>query len=260
MRARGNSSRIANASLTGVSRFGLPLMISGILVVALGVLTVTFYQSATGSTFFRVRSVEVRGNDHTSADDVRRLVTADVEKTGVWNADLGELRAKIEKFAYVKSASVSRLLPGSIRVDLVERVPSALVRMSSGNYIVDAEGVLLEKAPNDHSFPFAMHGWDESKTEKAMTENLARLKLYKKMLDEWRQFDLASRVKHVDLSSLREPTATIEDSGRPVAVVLARDNLGRSLKTAIEAVSGKGAKVRSVNVEGVSPVITYLDF
>ena len=260
VRARGSSSRIANASLTGVSRYGLPLLISGILIVALGVLGATFYQTATGSTFFRARSVEVRGNSHTSADDIRRLVSADVEKTGVWNADLGELRAKIEKFAYVKSASVSRVLPGSIRVDLVERVPAALVRMSSGNYIVDGEGVLLEKAAaNDQSFPFAMHGWDESKTEKAMPENVARLKLYKKMLDEWRQFDLASRVKRVDVSSLREPTATIEDSGRPISVILARDDLGKSLKTAIEAVSGRGAKIQSVNVEGVSPVITFLE-
>ena len=98
------------------------------------------------------------------------------------------------------------------------------------------------------------------KDEKAGPENLVRLKVYKKMLDEWKQFDLASRVKEVNLSNPREPIAVVEDSGRPITVTLAKDNLGKSLKTAIEAVSGKGAKVKSVDAAGVSPVIQYLDF
>ena len=49
----------------------------------------------------------------------------------------------------------------------------------------------------------------------------------------------------------------LEDSGRPITVSLAKDNLGKSLKTAIEAVSGKGAKIRSVNAAGLYPVIQF---
>jgi hypothetical protein len=189
------------------------------------------------------------------------LILADVEKTGVWNADLAELKAKLEKFPYVKTAAVSRQLPASIRVDITERVPAALVHMSSGNYIVDADGSLLEKTSGtDQGFPFAMYGWDEAKTEKAIPDNQARIKVYRKMLDEWKQFDLVSRVKQVDITSVREPVAVVEDSGHTISITLARDNLGKSLKTAIEAVSGKGARVKSVDSEGVSPLITYLDF
>src|SRR5438046_388321 len=76
---------------------------------------------------------------------------------------------------------------------------------------------------NDKAFPFVLYGWDESKTEKAGPDNLARLKLYRKMFDEWKQFDLASRVKDVNLSNVRAPAATIEDSGRTIAVSLAKD-------------------------------------
>lgn len=259
-RARTSSSMNAGTVASGLGRFGLPLLISAILLVALGVLGVTFYQNATGSEFFRLRSVDVRGNEHTSADDIKRVVMADIEKTGTWNADLAELKAKVEKFPYVKTASVSRVLPASIRVDVTERIPAAIVHLSTANYIVDGEGVLLEKAAaNDQSFPFILNGWDEAKTEKAGPDNVARLKLYKKMLEEWKQFDLASRVRQVDLTSVREPVAIIEDSGRSIPITLARDNLGKSLKTAIEAVSGRGAKIKSVDSEGISPIIAYLD-
>ena len=140
-------------------------------------------------------------------------------------------------------------------------MPSAVVHLSSGEFLVDGEGTILSKASaGDKDYPFILHGWDESKTEKAYTENVARLKLYKKMLDEWRQFDLAARVKQVDLADLKEPKAMVEDSGKSISVVVARDNLGKSLKTAIEVVSGKGAKVRSVDAAGVYPVIQYLEF
>lgn len=262
LRARKTSSRVRrDAAIDGVTRFGLPLLVSGVLIVAIVVVVSMFYQNATTSAFFDMRAVDVRGTDRTPVEDVKRVVSSEVEKPGVWNADLGEIKAKIEKFPFVKAAAVSRMLPAGIRVDVVERVPAAVVRLSSGDYLVDSEAVLLVKASSAEtkSFPVVMHGWDESKTVTAMPDNIARLKLYKKMLDEWKQFDLVSRVKEVNLKNARDPIATIEDSGRSITVSLAKDNLGKSLRAAVEAVSGKGAKVRSVNAEGVSPVITYLE-
>jgi len=125
---------------------------------------------------------------------------------------------------------------------------------------VDADGTILAAAneKDKTQFPFALLGWDEAKTEKAATENVTRLKVYKKMVDEWQQFSLAERVRQVNLSNPREPVAVVEDSGNRVSITLARDSLGKSLKTALEVLSGKGAKIRSVDVEGASPVIQYL--
>ena len=259
LRARKTSSRVRrDAALDGVTRFGLPLLISSILIVAIVVVGTTFYSSATSSDFFNVRAINIHGTERTPVEDVRRVVSAEVEKPGVWNADLGEIKAKLEKFPFVKTAAVSRMLPAGIRVDVVERIPAAVVRLSSGDYLVDTEAVVLAKATAaDKNFSVVMQGWDESKTVTAMPDNIARLKLYKKMLDEWKQFDLISRVKEVNLQNARDPIATIEDSGRSIPVSLAKDQLGKSLRAAIEAVIGKGAKVRSVNAEGASPVLAY---
>ena len=260
VRGRRSSRSSANSITEGFGRFGLPLLLSLLLGAAITVLGYTFYGTVTNSSFFKVRNVEVRGNDRTQAEDIKRIVSAETEKPGVWNADLGEVRMKLEKLPFVKSASVSRMLPSGIRVDLVERIPAAIVHLKGGDFLVDGEGTVLTTASGDKTFPFVLNGWDESKTEKAPVDNLARLKIYKKMLDEWKTFDLAARVKSVDLSDIREPAAVVEDSGRDISIVLAKDSLGKSLKTAIEAVSGKGAKVRSVNADGIYPVINYLDF
>lgn len=261
-RGRASSSRVSGRAVSrSFGRFGLPLLICCVLIAGLVILGFLGYRTATESDFFKVRSIDIRGNEKTPADDIRRIVASEVEKPGVWNVDLANIRVKIEKFPYVKAASVSRMLPAGIRVDVTERTPAAVVHLRSGDFLIDGEGAILALAAgNEKDFPFALYGWDEAKTEKAPTDNIARLRLYKKMLDEWKQFDLATRVSRVDLSDLKEPTAIVEDSGRPISIFLAKDSLGKSLKTGIEAVSGKGAKVRSVNTGSGYPVIQYLDF
>lgn len=261
LRTGKTSSRVRpEAALGRASRFALPLAISAVLILGLAFLGFTFYQNATASDFFNVRSVDIRGNDRTPAEDIRRIVGTEVERPGVWNVDLASIKLKIEKFPFVKTAAVSRVLPAGIRVDVIERVPEAMVRLSAGNYLVDGEGVVLAPAQSgDKGFPFAMQGWDEGKTERSGPDNIARVKLYKKMVDEWKQFDLVSRVREVNLTNLREPVAVVSDSGRLISISLSKENLGKSLRTAIEAVTGKGGKIKSVNAEGLSPVITYLD-
>jgi len=258
---RSSSSRVKrNAAARTAGRYVLPGIISAILLAAITVIGFTGYQTATASEFFGLRNVDIRGNERTPAEDIRRVVASSAQKSGVWNADLAEIRAKLEKFSFVRSAAVSRVLPGGIRVNVTERVPAAVVHLSSGDFLVDGDAVILASvtsATGNNEFPFILKGWDEAKTEKAATENLARLKLYKRMLDDWRQFDLSKRVKEVNLAELKDPTAVVEDSGRPITVSLAKDNLGKSLKTAIEAVSGKGAKIRSVNAAGLYPVIQF---
>ncbi len=257
----GRSARKGDGVAKNFGRFGLPLIISGILIIGLSVLGFAAYRSAAASDFFRVRSIDIRGNQRTSAEDIRRVVATETEKPGVWNADLADIKAKIEKFPFVKTAALSRALPAGIRVDITERVPAAIVHLKTGDFLVDSDGMVLSTIKgDDKDFPFPITGWDETKSEKAMNENATRLKIYKKMLDEWKPFDLTSRVKMVDLTNPREPAATVEDSGRQINVTLAKDDLGKSLKTALEVLAGKGAKVRSVDAEGVYPVIQYLDF
>lgn len=255
--AQMQASAIAQYSF----KFLLPLVIIGILVTSLGFLGLIGLRTATASSFFGLRNVDVRGTERVQPDEIRRLVTMSVEKEGVWNADLLEIKAKVEKFPFVKTAAVSRILPAGIRVNVTERIPAAVVHLSSGNFLIDGEGTVLTAATaNDKDFPFVLLGWDESKTEKAIPDNRERLKLYRKMLDEWKQFDLASRVKQVNLANLRDPIAVVEDSGRTIPVTLAKDNLGKSLKMTMEAVSGKGAKIKSVAADGSYPVLQYLDF
>lgn len=252
--------RPASSGTLSAGKLVLPIIVLATLAGAIIFMSVSGYETATTSTFFRLRQVDVRGTERTSKDEITKVVTTAVEKPGVWNADLADIKVKLEKFPFVKAASVTRSLPAGIRVDVIERVPAGVVKLSSGNYLVDNEGVVLVPMKgNEKEFPFALQGWDESKTEKAGPDNLARLKVYKKMVDESKQFEVSMRIKEFNIANIREPIAIVEDSGRSISVSLARDNLGKSLKTAIDALTGRGAKIKSIDSGGVHPIIQYLD-
>jgi hypothetical protein len=144
---------------------------------------------------------------------------------------------------------------------VIEKKPEAIASLSSGNFLIDGDGqIITAVSSSDTDLPVVIKGWDEAKTEKASKENLQRVRLYQKMISQWSQFELVKRVKEVNLSDLQEPKAVIEDSGSSISVSLSKEDVGKSLKSALEAVAGKGNKIRSVNAAGVYPVIEYMGY
>ena len=234
----------------------LPLVICAGLAICLGALGYLGYQRVAASDFFDVKNVEVEGVQRSSKQNIEAIVKTDAGRTGVWRTDLIELKSKIEKLPFVKSASVTRVLPGGIRVQVAERQPAALVLRGGRSYLVDAEGGILAVAERtEESLPFTMVGWDEGKTEKAWKDNIERVKVYQKMLNDWRVNGLVGRVESVNLSDLREPRATVPDSGTIVSIAVGRENYGENLSNGIKAIVGKGEMFEGVDLVGSNMVL-----
>jgi cell division septal protein FtsQ len=257
---RSASKRKNSRKNSGPSRLGsffLPLFLSVCLLICLSVLGYMGLQSVTASKFFEIKAVDVRGTDRASREDIARIASNSAEKSGVWNADLDEIKAKVEKLPFVKTASVSRVLPDGLSVHVVERIPIAVVKLPGGNVLVDNESNVLAKASeNEPTLPVMITGWDESKTEKAVKENLERVKMYQKMLTEWREVGLASRVQSVDLADLRDPKAITEDAGNPVTISVGRESFAQHLKSGVAAIAGKSDMFDGVSLVGSNMILT----
>ena len=237
----GEAGRFAN--------FFVPLFFIVGILFCLGFLSLMGYRTATASSFFDVKTIEVRGIARASKDDIERIVRLQTQKSGAWNADLAGIKTDVEKLMFVKSAVVSRVLPDGLRVSVNERVPRVVVRLKSGDVWTDEDSVMLDSAEgNEPRPPFVLRGWDESRSEKSAKENQERVKIYLKMLNEWNDFNLARRVETVDLSSLQRPQAIVQDSGQEVAIILSKDDFGKKLKTGIENVVGRGNEVAGIDV------------
>ncbi len=256
----GGKRKNSRGGSTSHSRFGgffLPLFLSISLLICLSILGYLGLQSVTASKFFEVKKVEVSGTVRAPREDIARIVSNASEKSGVWNADLDDIKARIEKVQFVKSAAVSRVLPGGLSVHVVERVPIAVVKTPGGDLLIDGEGNILAKAETEEpGLPITMTGWDESKTERAAKENLERVKLYQKMVAEWREVGLVSRVQGVDLADLRDPKAIMEDSGNQVTISVGRESFAEHLKNGAAAIAGKSELFDGVDLVGSNMILT----
>jgi hypothetical protein len=231
--------------------FFVPAFFILCILFCLGFLIFMGYRTVTASSFFDVKKIEIKGVSRVSRDDIERIVRAETERNGVWNADLEKMRGEIEKANFVKTATVSRILPDGIRVNVTERTPKAVARIDGGDFWVDEDGVVLVLVGKDEARPpFFIQGWNREKSEKAREENKKRVKIYLEMLTDWQEYELDKRVKAVDLSALNEKIAIIEDSGYPVKVKFETDDYSEELKTAITAVAGKGDRYEAVIISG----------
>lgn len=236
----------------------VPFVIVLAIVACIGALAFMGLRTVAASSFFEMQSVEVRGANRASRDDIERIVRSKTSKNLVVNADLEAARVEIEKMPYIKSVVISRVLPDIIRVNIDERIPKAAVRMTGGDFWYDDEGKRVSSVAKNETKPVIyMRGWDETDSDKARKENQERVKLYQKMQDEWQSMGIAPRVISLDLSELDDPEAFVEDSGQTVVISLGKEDHGKRLRQALDVIAGKGAQIESLISHGTSVIAKY---
>ena len=88
---------------------------------------------------FSIDDVTVTGRSHA---DAQQLLAALGVKRGdaIFGFDTEAARARVERVDWVQSATVTRLLPDAIRIDIVERKPFAVWQRGGTLSVVDAKG------------------------------------------------------------------------------------------------------------------------
>ncbi len=151
--------------------------------------------------------IELLGNHHVSRNAVVEKFLAD-RSSSVVRVPLDARRRSIEAIPWVERASVERLLPNRIRVELTERTPVAFLRSGSDLALVDAYGVILDR-PLEGDFRFPVVTGISENTPRA--DRQQRMQLYTEFLKE---IDLArpgapDQVSEVDLSDGRDIRAMV---------------------------------------------------
>ena len=106
---------------------------------------------ATIAAGFAVAHVKVTGREATPRDEL--LAAIGVSRGDpILFFDADEARAKIERISWVKTASVRRLLPDTLMIELAERVPAARWQIDGQTLLIDRDGKLL-RGPDVTAFP-----------------------------------------------------------------------------------------------------------
>lgn len=99
--------------------------------------------SAFGRAGFEVKRVDLRGIKHMDRLTVY-AIAFDQHSMAMPLVDLEEVRARLLRYGWVEDARVSRRLPDTLVVDIVERSPAAVWQYQGWLRLIDAKGVVLE--------------------------------------------------------------------------------------------------------------------
>ncbi len=113
--------------------------------VALGVPTLVGDQlgEAAGRAGFRVAQIEITGLKRMDRMSVY-AVALDQQSRAMPLVDLAAVREKLLLYGWIADAHVSRRLPDTLLVDIVERVPAAVWQDQGHLTLIDKDGVLLD--------------------------------------------------------------------------------------------------------------------
>lgn len=121
----------AALGLTVLQAFGVPAMAGNEIA------------SAVGRAGFEVKRVDLRGIRHMDRLTVY-AIAFDQHSMAMPLVDLEAVRARLLRYGWVEDARVSRRLPDTLVVDIVERSPAAVWQHRGRLRLIDGKGVVLE--------------------------------------------------------------------------------------------------------------------
>jgi cell division protein FtsQ len=92
----------------------------------------------------QVSRVMVRGNERLATGEVLALI-GDLRDRNILTVRLDQWRARLLSSPWVEDAVLRRTLPATVDVVVRERRPVAIGRLSSGLYLVDAHGIVIDE-------------------------------------------------------------------------------------------------------------------
>jgi cell division protein FtsQ len=121
---------------TRLVRWGVVTLVAAGICAWLGTLVLH-------SELLRIRRLVVRGNAHLSTGDIESILDG-IHRENLLQADLPAYRQRLLDSPWVADVRLSRVLPATLDITVVERVPMAVARQGDRLFLVDDSGVIID--------------------------------------------------------------------------------------------------------------------
>jgi cell division protein FtsQ len=174
----------------------------GAIVLTAAIMGTRFALHSPQMLLVKPDQIEVSGNHIVAKEEIQKLFVGDRNRS-LLQVNLDKRRSQIQEVSWVEEASVQRILPNHLRVEITERTPIAFFRNGAELTLVDEHGVLLDRPEGeDFHFPIVT-GLSENMPRE---ERQARMKTYQEFMKsiELVRPGSADRVSELDLSNPRD--------------------------------------------------------
>jgi cell division protein FtsQ len=154
----------------------------------------------------------VRGQERLSTGEVLALVEG-LRGQNILSVDLDEWQQKLLSSPWVERATIRRVLPSTLEINVYERRPMGIGRLGTAMYLVDAKGVIIDEygpAYADIDLPI-IDGIGAAPHDGGSIVDVARAEFAARVIgDLAMRPELARRVSQIDVSDLHDAVLILD--------------------------------------------------
>jgi cell division septal protein FtsQ len=226
------------------ARFGRVAIVAGVALLLLMWMGHAFLRSR----FLAVSHLVVRGNERLSTGEVQTLLDG-LSGQNILRVDFADYRRRLMDSPWVADAMMWRVLPSTVGVQIVERVPMAVARLGQQLFLVDEHGVIIDEfGPQYREFDLPLvDGLVRSPSGNGQAAtNAAGVALTGRFLEALRpQPALRHRVSQIDVSDPHDVVALLSDS--PTLLHLGESRFVERITTYLELAPTLGQQFKDVD-------------
>lgn len=202
---------------------------AAIILGGLATAGVLLKQSLERDGRFRIEgasNIQAAGLTEVSRAEMLPVFGEDIGRN-IFFVPIGERRRELEAIPWIEHATVMRVLPDQIRINVVERKPVAFTRHGQQIGLVDANGVLLEMsaatmAAHHYSFP-VLTGIDAG--DKAASR-LQRMGVYERLMAELDANNqrFSEQISEIDLTDPEDARVLMPTQGADILAHFGEDH------------------------------------
>ena len=237
----------------------------GIAALTAAGVTTRFLLSSPEVLLLKPGQVELIGNHIVSREAVLQQFARDRGRS-VLAIPLDTRRSALEELSWIESASVQRILPNRIRVEIAERTPIAFLRNGTELALIDAHGVILDRPRGeDLQFPIVT-GLPENIPREERGKRMQTYQEFLKDIDLVRAGS-SDRVSEIDLASAKDLRAVMTGIAGPndpqaVTIQFGQGDFAAKYRMVIENFAqwqASNGRVRSIDLQYSRQVILNPD-
>jgi cell division protein FtsQ len=237
----------------------------GIAALTAAGVTTRFLLSSPQVLLLKPGQVELIGNHIVSREAVLQQFARDRGRS-VLAIPLDTRRSALEELSWIESASVQRILPNRIRVEIAERTPIAFLRNGTELALIDAHGVILDRPRGeDLQFPIVT-GLPENIPREERGKRMQTYQEFLKDIDLVRAGS-SDRVSEIDLASAKDLRAVMTgiaglNDPQAVTIQFGQGDFAAKYRMVIENFAqwqASNGRVRSIDLQYSRQVILNPD-
>lgn len=198
----------------------------------------------SGAGFLRVTTITVRGNEHVSPGEVLALI-GPLRGQNILKADLETNRQRLMASGWVRTATLRRVLPSTIEVNVEERDPIGLARVGGWLYLIDGDGTVIDEyGPRFAQESLPIIDGVSPGTDGVVDETRAQLvSSFVAALETLPE--LSSRISQINVEDPYDAVVLLNDG--PTFIHLGHEQFAERLREYLELVPVLGAYVADID-------------